>query len=63
MCLHSLAEAKARGFRTMPSGDLYQCRGGAPVAVMRVCGGRTAALAFGHPTQRFVNALVMFRMV
>jgi ribosomal protein S18 acetylase RimI-like enzyme len=65
MCLHSLAEAKARGFRAMQF-NLVISTNAAAVHLWQSCGfaivGRLPG-AFAHPTQGYVDALVMYRAV
>jgi ribosomal protein S18 acetylase RimI-like enzyme len=65
MCLHSLAEARARGFRAMQF-NLVISTNAAAVHLWQSCGfaivGRLPG-AFAHPTQGDVDALVMYRAV
>ncbi len=63
MCEHSLARARARGFRAMQFNFVVSANAPA-VHLWQSCGfdivGRLPG-AFNHPTQGFVDALVMFR--
>jgi ribosomal protein S18 acetylase RimI-like enzyme len=63
MCEHSLALAKARGFRAMQFNFVVSANERA-VRLWRACGfdivGRVPN-AFKHPTRGYVDALVMFR--
>ncbi|MEX2248760.1 MAG: N-acetyltransferase [Parvibaculum sp.] len=65
MCLHSLREAKARGFRAMQF-NLVISTNETAVHLWQSCGfeivGRLPE-AFAHPVEGFVDALVMYRMV
>jgi ribosomal protein S18 acetylase RimI-like enzyme len=65
MCLHSLAEAKARGFRAMQY-NLVISSNAPAVHLWQACGfeivGRLPG-AFRHPTLGYVDALVMYREV
>jgi ribosomal protein S18 acetylase RimI-like enzyme len=65
MCEHSLAHAKARGFRAMQFNFVVSTNEGA-VRLWQMCGfdivGRLPS-AFNHPTRGFVDALVMFRTI
>jgi len=63
MCLHSLGEAKARGFRAMQFNFVISTNAAA-VHLWRSCGfeivGRLPG-AFLHPAEGYVDALVMYR--
>lgn len=63
MCEHSLARAAARGFRAMQFNFVVSTNDRA-VRLWRSCGfeivGRLPS-AFRHPTEGYVDALVMFR--
>jgi ribosomal protein S18 acetylase RimI-like enzyme len=63
MCAHSLAHAKARGFRAMQFNFVVSSNAAA-VGLWQSCGfaivGRLPE-AFRHPSLGFVDALVMFR--
>lgn len=65
MCLHSLAAAKARGFRAMQF-NLVVSTNAPAVHLWQSCGfaivGRLPG-AFRHPTHGYVDALVMYRDV
>jgi ribosomal protein S18 acetylase RimI-like enzyme len=63
LCLHSLEEAKARGFRAMQF-NLVIATNARALHLWQSCGfqivGRLPG-AFEHPVQGFVDALVMFQ--
>jgi ribosomal protein S18 acetylase RimI-like enzyme len=63
MCEHSLTHAKARGFRAMQFNFVVSTNEHA-VRLWQACGfeivGRLPS-AFSHPTQGYVDVLVMFR--
>jgi ribosomal protein S18 acetylase RimI-like enzyme len=63
LCLHSLDEARKRGFRAMQF-NLVVCTNVRAVRLWQSCGfeivGRLPG-AFEHPSQGFVDALVMFQ--
>ena len=63
MCAHSLARAKARGFRAMQFNFVVSSNERA-VRLWQACGfdvvGRLPS-AFAHPAHGYVDALVMFR--
>ncbi|MDZ4368301.1 MAG: N-acetyltransferase [Afipia sp.] len=65
MCLHSLGEAKARGFRAMQFNFVISTNAAA-VHLWRSCGfeivGRLPG-AFLHPAEGYVDALVMYRTI
>jgi L-amino acid N-acyltransferase YncA len=63
MCEHSLAEARARGFRAMQFNFVVSTNAPA-VALWTRLGFETVGRlpgAFRHPTQGYVDALVMYR--
>jgi L-amino acid N-acyltransferase YncA len=65
MCAHSLAQARARGFRAMQFNFVVSTNTRA-VALWQSCGfeivGRLAQ-AFEHPRLGFVDAVVMYRLL
>jgi ribosomal protein S18 acetylase RimI-like enzyme len=65
MCGHSIAHARARGFRAMQFNFVVSTNEGA-VRLWQACGfavvGRLPN-AFDHPLHGFVDALVMFRLL
>ncbi|MFZ0878001.1 MAG: N-acetyltransferase [Candidatus Acidiferrales bacterium] len=65
MCLHSLAQAKARGFRAMQFNFVVSANERA-VRLWQSCGfgivGRVPD-AFQHPARGFVDAYVMYRLL
>jgi ribosomal protein S18 acetylase RimI-like enzyme len=65
MCEHSLAYAKAAGFRAMQFNFVVSTNERA-VRLWQMCGfeivGRLPS-AFNHPTRGYVDALVMFRTI
>jgi L-amino acid N-acyltransferase YncA len=63
MCQHSLAQARASGFRAMQFNFVIATNHRA-VALWQSCGFQTLCrlpAAFHHPTEGFVDALVMFQ--
>jgi ribosomal protein S18 acetylase RimI-like enzyme len=65
MCVHSLAHARARGFRAMQFNFVVSSNARA-VALWQSCGfeivGRLAE-AFDHPRLGHVDAVVMYRLL
>jgi L-amino acid N-acyltransferase YncA len=65
MCEHSIAQARARGFRAMQFNFVVSTNDRA-VRLWQTCGfeivGRLPS-AFNHPTEGYVDALVMFRTI
>ncbi|UCG98413.1 MAG: GNAT family N-acetyltransferase, partial [Burkholderiales bacterium] len=65
MCLHSLEQARARGFRAMQFNFVIASNERA-VRLWQRCGfgivGRLPG-AFAHPTRGFVDTLVMYRVL
>jgi len=63
MCLHSLQRAKERGFRAMQF-NFVVCTNERAIKLWTSLGFQTVGrlpLAFEHPAQGFVDALVMYR--
>jgi ribosomal protein S18 acetylase RimI-like enzyme len=63
LCLHSLEEARRRGYRAMQF-NLVVSTNTSAIHLWTSCGFQTVGRlpgAFQHPTQDFVDALVMFR--
>jgi ribosomal protein S18 acetylase RimI-like enzyme len=65
MCEHSIAQARAKGFRAMQFNFVVSTNDRA-VRLWQSCGfeivGRLPS-AFNHPTRSYVDALVMFRTI
>ncbi|MFO1247433.1 MAG: N-acetyltransferase [Alphaproteobacteria bacterium] len=63
LCLHSLEEARKRGFRAMQFNQVISTNARA-IHLWTSCGFETIGRlpgAFHHPTQGYVDALVMYR--